>query len=79
MVLSIAVYLSLQRQKCFLFFCWWSTEAANSFANVATLARTNASQFCKRGWWRGSGFHTAVYPNGTNAVAWTRNTTYIYC
>lgn len=67
------VYVSTQlaRQRCFLIFCWWSTQASNAATGV-TRVQTNAAGFCQRGWWRGGSFHTALI-GGRTAYGWTAN------
>lgn len=78
---SITVNTMLSRQKCFWWvFCWWA-NVGNPGANarVGTFVDTNsASVGCSRGWYKGSSYHTAVYPQGL-ATARTANYNYIYC
>jgi hypothetical protein len=62
--LPLSTSVSLQRQKCVWIFCWWSTYGSGYYANVATVARTNAAAFCQKGWWRGSSWHSVQFPFG---------------
>jgi hypothetical protein len=81
--LPISVGVVLQKEKSFWFFYWWSTLGYNFYANIATLAQTNAAAVCSKGWWRGRSAHTIAFPLGylPPAVAFsTSNYNYIaYC
>jgi hypothetical protein len=78
-LLPISVTLSLQRWSCFWVICWWSTVGSNYAENVAFQVGTNAAGVCKRGWYRGRAYHTAVLPDGTKLVGNTANVRYLFC
>jgi len=74
--LSQTVSVTLQREHCTLWiFCGWATIAANTYTNPsarnATVAANTACSW-QKGWYRGLGSHTTVFPQGTGtARTWT--------
>jgi hypothetical protein len=78
---AITVSTVLQRWRCvWWIFCSWIPAGTPGFnARIGTSVTTNSAQSgCNRGWYKGSSYHTAVYPVGL-ATGWTAAYNYLYC
>lgn len=76
---SLSVTVSLQRQSCWWFFCWWSTVSTGAPAvGSGVRVQTNAATICSSGWWRGQSRHTVSYPPGYFPWSWSGTSTSRY-
>ena len=77
--LNISVTVDLARQRCILFFCWWSGVNEGFNSRLGTYTDANAAGACKKGYWRGTSTHTAFFPSGQIGGSQTRQTQFIFC
>jgi hypothetical protein len=75
--LPISVSTDLDRQRCIWFICWWSGVGSGFNSLLGTFVSDNAAGGCAKGYWRGTSYHTVLFPSGFIGSGTSRGVSYI--